>query len=52
MILKKAVVMGSLIAGNKGGCPEYHLSEYKDLLGFQLSMDGIQTNLHHFNYTK
>lgn len=33
MILKKAVAMGSLIAGKKGGCPEYQLSEYKDLLG-------------------
>jgi len=33
MILKKAVVMGSLIAGKKGGCPEYLLSEYHDLFG-------------------
>ena len=27
IILKKAVVMGSLIAGKKGGCPEYQLSD-------------------------
>lgn len=28
VILKKAVAMGSFIAGKKGGCPSYDLSEY------------------------
>lgn len=30
IILKKAVAMGSFIAGKKGGCPSYDLSEYED----------------------
>jgi fructokinase len=29
-ILKKAVAMGSFIAGKKGGCPSYDLSEYEE----------------------
>lgn len=30
IILKKAVAMGAFIAGKKGGCPSYPLSEYMD----------------------
>ncbi|HCN83422.1 MAG TPA: carbohydrate kinase [Sphingobacteriaceae bacterium] len=30
IILKKAVAMGSFIAGKKGGCPSYDLSEYQE----------------------
>lgn len=32
IILKKAVAMGAFIAGKKGGCPTYQLSEYLDFM--------------------
>ncbi len=37
-ILKKAVAMGSLIAGKKGGCPQYELSEYKNFIKKQATI--------------